>query len=194
MKERVVNDGLSSRTSRLVVGSASLDRALAYGLLRFTLGINMLLHGAVRLPALDEFAEEMVKLFGGTPVPEAIVRPFALILPFLEAGIGLLVLAGLWTRGALITGALLMAALVFGTALRSDWNALAIQMLYAAIYAALLATRQYNVFSVDALLRRCPSGGQLRPLRLREVAGLIRTTLAERWARSKPQISKRSMR
>jgi thiosulfate dehydrogenase (quinone) large subunit len=114
----------------------------------------MLLHGVVRLRALEESADGMVKLFGGTPMPEAIVRPFALTLPFVEAGIGLLVLAGLWTRGALITGGLLMAALVFGTALRSDWNGLAIQMLYAAIYAALLATLAYNVFSIDGLRRR----------------------------------------
>jgi thiosulfate dehydrogenase (quinone) large subunit len=47
-----------------------------------------------------------------------------------------------------------MAVLVFGTALRSDWNALAIQMLYATIYAALLATLEHNVFSVDGLRSR----------------------------------------
>jgi thiosulfate dehydrogenase [quinone] large subunit len=42
-----------------------------------------------------------------------------------------------------------MAALVFGTALRSDWNTLAIQMLYALIYAALIAPREYNQYSLD---------------------------------------------
>jgi thiosulfate dehydrogenase [quinone] large subunit len=50
----------------------------------------------------------------------------------------------------LLLGALTMAALVFGTALRSDWNTLAIQMLYALIYAALIATREYNQYSLDA--------------------------------------------
>jgi hypothetical protein len=33
--------------------------------------------------------------------------------------------------------------------LRSDWNTLAIQMLYAAIYAALIATQDYNAYSLD---------------------------------------------
>jgi thiosulfate dehydrogenase (quinone) large subunit len=37
------------------------DRRLAYLLLRLTLGINMLLHGAVRLPALGAFAAGMVQ-------------------------------------------------------------------------------------------------------------------------------------
>ena len=42
---------------------ALLDRRLAYLLLRLTLGINILLHGAVRLPALGAFAEGMVQEF-----------------------------------------------------------------------------------------------------------------------------------
>jgi hypothetical protein len=38
--------------------------------------------------------------------------------------------------------------------LRSDWNTLAIQMLYASIYTALIAARHYNAYSVDALIQR----------------------------------------
>jgi hypothetical protein len=34
--------------------------------------------------------------------------------------------------------------LVFGTALRSDWETLSIQMLYAIIYYLLLAARAYD--------------------------------------------------
>jgi len=82
------------------------------------------------------------------------VRPFALVLVFVETIVGLLVLLGLCTREALVVGSGAMAALIFGTALRSDWNTLAIQLLYAAIYAALLAARGCNVYSLDALLRR----------------------------------------
>jgi thiosulfate dehydrogenase [quinone] large subunit len=66
--------------------------------------------------------------------------------------VGLFVLVGLWTRSALLLGALIMAALVFGTALLSDWNTLAIQMLYVVIYAALLALQEYNDYSLDALI------------------------------------------
>jgi thiosulfate dehydrogenase (quinone) large subunit len=129
---------------------ALLDRKLAYAMLRFTLGLSILMHGLVRLPHLGAFADSTAKLFMETPLPAFSVRLFALSLAFVETAVGLLILLGLWTRLALLLGALTMAALVFGTALRSDWNTLAIQMLYALIYAALIATREYNQYSLDA--------------------------------------------
>lgn len=131
-----------------------LDRKLAYFILRFTLGVSILMHGLVRLPHLSAFADGMVRQFAETLLPATIVRPFALTLVFVEAIDGLLLLLGLWTRWALVLGTLLMASLVFGTALRSDWNTLAIQMLYASIYSALIATREYNSFSIDTLIQR----------------------------------------
>jgi thiosulfate dehydrogenase (quinone) large subunit len=133
---------------------ALVDRKMAYVMLRFTLGLGIFMHGVVRLPHLRAFGDGMVKQFAETPLPAAIVRPFALSLVFAETIIGLLLLLGLWTRWALLLGAALMASLVFGTALRSDWETLAIQMLYALIYAALIAGREYNSYSVDALIER----------------------------------------
>ena len=108
------------------------------------------MHGLVRLPHLRAFADGTVKLFVSTPLPAFTVRLFAMGLVFGETAVGLFVLLGLWTRWALFLGALTMAALVFGTALRSDWDTLAIQLLYALIYATLMATRQYNAYSLDA--------------------------------------------
>jgi thiosulfate dehydrogenase (quinone) large subunit len=135
---------------------ALLDRRLAYLLLRLTLGINILLHGAVRLPALGAFAEGMVQQFTDTPLPAVAVRLFGLVLPFLEAAIGLLLTIGLWTRGALVAGGLVIVVLVFGTALRSDWETLSIQMLYAIIYYLLLAARAYDYFALDTLRTKRP--------------------------------------
>jgi thiosulfate dehydrogenase (quinone) large subunit len=132
----------------------SLDRKMAYLMLRFTLGLSILMHSLVRLPHLTAFADGMVKLFRETLLPAIIVRLFALSLVFVEATVGLFILLGLCTRWALLVGTLSMASLVFGTALRSDWNTLAIQMLYASIYTALIATRQYNAYSLDALIQR----------------------------------------
>jgi thiosulfate dehydrogenase [quinone] large subunit len=133
---------------------ATTDRKLSYLVLRFTLGLDIFMHGLVRLPHFNAFADGLVKQFTETALPGLIVRPFAIVLVFLEAIVGLLVLLGLWTRGALIVGSAAMAALVFGTALRSDWTTLAIQLLYAAIYAGLLAAREWNAYSLDALLWR----------------------------------------
>jgi thiosulfate dehydrogenase [quinone] large subunit len=133
---------------------AATDRKLAYLVLRFSLGLDIFMHGLVRLPHLNAFADDLVKQFGETPLPALMVRPFAIVLVFLEAIVGLLLLLGLRTRAALILGSAAIAALVFGTALRSDWNTLAIQLLYAAVYAALLAAREWNAYSLDALWGR----------------------------------------
>ena len=133
---------------------APFDRKLAYLVLRFTLGLSILMHGLVRLPHLTAFADATVKLFVATPLPASLVHSFALTLVFLETAVGLLLVLGLWTRTALLLGALLMAFLIFGTALRSDWSTLAIQLFYAFLYATLLATREYNSYSIDALIHR----------------------------------------
>ncbi len=112
------------------------------------------MHGLSRLPHLQEFADGLVKMFADTMLPAMLVRAFGLALVFVETAVGLLLLLGLWTQEALLVGSATMAALIFGTALRSDWNIVAIQLLYVVIYAALLATREYNAYSLDAVLRR----------------------------------------
>jgi thiosulfate dehydrogenase [quinone] large subunit len=134
--------------------SPVLDRKLGYLVLRFTLGLSILMHGLVRLPHLQAFADGLVKMFGDTPLPAMLVRPFGFGLVFVETAVGLLVLLGLWTQEALLVGSAAMAALIFGSALRSEWETVAIQLLYAAIYAALLAAREYNAYSLDAVLWR----------------------------------------
>jgi thiosulfate dehydrogenase [quinone] large subunit len=135
-------------------GAAALDRKIGYFVLRFTLGLSIFMHGLVRLPHLSAFADGMVKEFANTVLPAVVVRPFAIGLVFVEAIVGLLVLLGLFTRAALILGSVTMAALIFGSTLRSDWNTVAVQLLYCFIYAALVAAREYNAYSVDAVLWR----------------------------------------
>jgi thiosulfate dehydrogenase [quinone] large subunit len=130
---------------------ALLDRRLAYLLLRLTLGINILLHGAVRLPALGAFAAGIMQEFADSPLPAVAVRLFGLLLPFLETAIGLLLTVGLWMRWALVAGALVIVALVFGTALRSDWETLSVQMIYGIIYYLLLTGRTYDYFALDTV-------------------------------------------
>ena len=144
------------------IGRRDLDEGLAYGILRLTLGVNILLHGATRLlSGLGGFVSATVAQFSRTPLPEASVRLFATALPFLETAVGFAILIGLWTRWGLVGGALLMTALVFGTALRSDWATLGIQMVYAVIYFLLLTFRAHDRFSLDRLLEgdRQPPGG-----------------------------------
>ncbi len=130
------------------------DRQAAYAILRLCLGVNMLLHGAVRIPHLAAFASGMTAQFQGTVLPGFAVKAFGLFLPFAEGLIGLLLVLGWRTRAALIAGGLFMVLLVTGTALRSDWPALGIQMIYSALYYLLLRDIPHNRFSLDARLGR----------------------------------------
>jgi thiosulfate dehydrogenase [quinone] large subunit len=128
------------------------DLKLAYAILRVTLGVDMLMHGGVRiLGGINVFAAGMVQQFAQTPLPAPFVRAFGLTLPFIELTIGLLVLLGVATRWALAAGGLLMVPLVFGTSLRSDWNMVMLQMVYALIFYVLLARRGDDAFTVGSL-------------------------------------------
>ena len=75
----------------------------------------------------------------------------------MELVLGTLITVGLLTRWALTLGGLLITALIFGTALRSNWATVGIQMIYSITYYLLLVNRAENRFSVDVLLRRSQS-------------------------------------
>jgi thiosulfate dehydrogenase [quinone] large subunit len=136
--------------------SRTLDRELAYAVFRLTLGINILVHGAGRIfgPGADAFAATTAVEFAKTPLPAGMVHTFLVVVPFAELVLGALTTLGLLTRWALTLGGLLITALVFGTAMRSDWNTVGFQMIYAITYYFLLVHRSSNRFSLDALLGR----------------------------------------
>lgn len=131
------------------------DVSLAYLFLRATLGINILIHGITRiLSRPGQFASMLAQAFHATPLPQPIVLGFAYSLPWIESAIGILVLAGLFTRFALSAGALLILVLTFGTTLHQDWETAGLQLIYAAVYAGLLASRSANHYSADTLFHR----------------------------------------
>ena len=53
--------------------TTQLDKALAHGLARLGLGVNIALHGFVRLPNLSGFAADMQKQFAETFLPGPLV-------------------------------------------------------------------------------------------------------------------------
>ena len=131
---------------------AQVDRHVAYGLLRAIIGINLAVHGISRLLAGPHaFAASLVGLFHATPLPAWSVFAFGFVLPWVEAALGLLLLFGLATRFALIAASLTILALTFGSCLRQDWESAGVQLIYAAIYSALLALRRENAYSIDAM-------------------------------------------
>ena len=136
--------------------SSALDRQLAYAVFRLTLGINILVHGAGRIfgPGAEAFATTTAAEFSKTALPAGLVHAFLFVLPFAELVLGALTTLGLFTRWALVLGGLMIATLVFGTAMRSDWNTVGVQMIYAITYYFLLVHRASDRFSLDTLLEK----------------------------------------
>jgi len=136
-------------------GSARFrDASMAYAALRIAFGINMAMHGVNRLLAgVGQFAAKMAQDFSSTVLPRWMVLTFGQLLPFVELAIGVLLLIGFWTRWTLLSGMAVIAALMFGTALKGDWNVLGTQLLYALVYYLLLARCADDAFGVDAARR-----------------------------------------
>jgi len=141
---------ISSETS----ADLRADHALGYFILRVGLGLAVMLHGMVRLSIYRSFIDATVKQFAGTFLPVASVQLLAYTLPFVESTIGFLVLIGLGTRYALFLGGLFMVPLLFGMNLLQQWAIVEIQLIYVLFYFLLLVFREWNDYSVDALMRR----------------------------------------
>jgi thiosulfate dehydrogenase (quinone) large subunit len=138
------------------------DISLAYLLLRATLGINILTHGVVRiLSGPEHFASMLGQAFHATPLPEWLVVWFGYSLPWIEAIIGIFVLFGLLTRFFLAAGAILILILTVGAGLRLDWEITGLQVIYAAVYAMLLAFSSANHYSIDNLYERITTAPSL---------------------------------
>ena len=141
------------------------DRTIAYMLLRVFLGVNIASHGVSRLLAASKFENALAAQFAHSFLPHSAVVAFALALPWAETLIGSLILAGLWTRLALIGGALLMIVLTLGSCLIQDWQVAGIQLIYQIAYFFLLFLLNYNHWSVDALRRHKFRSDQWRAMR-----------------------------
>ncbi len=124
---------------------------LAFVLGRLLLGLNFLLHGLVRLPKLAAFRAGIVKEFAAAPLPSGLVSAYATALPFVEGGIGLLLLLGLFTRPALVAAMLVIMSLVFGSSLLENWSLVGDQMLYGLYIVILVLHGQRNRLCLDPL-------------------------------------------
>ncbi|MBV7529563.1 DoxX family membrane protein [Chitinophaga sp. sic0106] len=128
--------------------------ATVYLLLRLAVAASMFGHGLVRLPKLHGFSSWMVGSFEKSMLPAVLVVPFSYILPIAEFIIGLLLLAGLFTRPALIAGALVMTALIFGSSMIESWDYIPSQLIHVAFFAILLQFSASNICAVDNVLKK----------------------------------------
>ncbi len=131
------------------------DGVVAYCVMRLTMGINIALHGISRqIMGQTAFLAYLNHYFERTPViPKESLPLFAFTIMWAETIFGLLMMAGAFTRIALIGGSLVIAMLAVGSNLAQDWGIAGLQLTYALIYFVLLKYRaELNKFSVDGLL------------------------------------------
>jgi thiosulfate dehydrogenase [quinone] large subunit len=123
----------------------------AFFLARTAVAMSMFGHGLVRLPKLEGFSNWMLSKFENTMLPASLVIPFSYALPIAEFLTGILLLAGLLTRQALIAGAFIMILLIFGSSMQEDWGAIPSQLLHTAFFCTLLCfTDSHNLISLDS--------------------------------------------
>jgi len=115
------------------------NNQLAQLVIRVGLGINMLMHGLVRIPKLTTFVAKTGAGFSNTILPPLLTNAFLYTLPFLELACGILILiGGQFIRWGYALGGAIIGLLLFGTTLKEDWGGAANQMIYViAFYMAL---------------------------------------------------------
>jgi thiosulfate dehydrogenase (quinone) large subunit len=128
------------------------DRAVAYLLMRLTIGASLFGHGLVRLPKLGAFHAQLVGEFKTSILPAILVSGCTYVLPFAELVTGVLLLAGALTRAAAVADGLVMIVLVFGATSIEHFNVIGDQLVHASLLSAVVAFRRHNTYSVDHLL------------------------------------------
>ncbi|MET0573268.1 MAG: DoxX family membrane protein [Pedobacter agri] len=131
-----------------------MDKNWAYLISRLAIGLSFFGHGLVRLPKLAGFSNWMVSQFSKSLLPEFLVVPFSYILPFAEFIAGLLIIIGLFTRQGLLLAGLISAALIFGTTMIENWEALPSQLIHVAFLSVLLAYLPHNTYAVDQIIKK----------------------------------------
>ena len=124
------------------------NHQLAFLLARITLGINLFLHGFVRIPKLEVFVNGLTQGFEGTMLPLVLVTIVAYAIPFIEVVLGIFILLGIYSKKALAAAAIFIMLLITGCAFKEDWSAISTQMLYALFIFFLLKNLEYEVWTV----------------------------------------------
>jgi len=131
-----------------------MDTKWAYLLGRLAIGLSFFGHGLVRLPKLAVFSNWMVGQFSKSLLPEALVIPFSYFLPVAEFIAGLLIILGLFTKQGLLLAGAISLALIFGTTLIENWEALPSQLLHVAFLSVLLTSLPHNSYAVDKIIKK----------------------------------------
>lgn len=129
------------------------DKALAYSIFRLFMGLNIFMHGAVRLGAnYGAFVQSTLNQFAETWLPVWLVTLEARLVPGVEIAVGALLLVGYKTRWAIVAGMALLSTLLFGMVVLQNWEIVSRHLIYALSFYALLHNLEFNALSLDRRL------------------------------------------
>jgi thiosulfate dehydrogenase [quinone] large subunit len=120
-------------------------RTCAVALARWSLGIALFFIGLGKFPNVGQFAREYIlPAFKDTWLPQWLVLPYAYALPFLEVGLGALLILGLFRNPVLFLTGLLFLSLTFGQILMKKFDVVSNNMIYIFMTAAVLCLDRYD--------------------------------------------------
>ena len=127
---------------------------ICYFVARTLMGFNILMHGAVRIPKLEEWSRATTDQFEATILPNQLVNMATLAIPFIELLVGIFLLLGLFTRFGIVLGWFLIFMLMFGSSLLEEWGNVFTQNLYGLYFVGLFLYIPRNYYSLDRLIRK----------------------------------------
>lgn len=127
---------------------------VCYLVARCLMGLNILMHGAVRIPKLEEWSTSTADNFTATFLPEKLVILTTILIPCIELIVGICLLLGLFTRFGIVLGWILIFTLMFGSSLLEEWENVFTQNLYGLYFVGLYLFRKRNYYSLDRLIQR----------------------------------------
>jgi thiosulfate dehydrogenase (quinone) large subunit len=130
-----------------------MDRkAIAFTLLRVTLGVLILFSGVGKIVGgPGEFATELAERYEETWLPAGLVLFVGHLLPFVEVGLGVPLVLGLFTLPALMGTGVLMLLFTFGTTVVEDHEATGRNAVYALITFVLIWLSGHDRFGLDGV-------------------------------------------
>ena len=130
-------------------------RKVGYVLLRLVLGVVFLFYGINKFQTgVGATIDQMARQFERTFLPTIAIKAFGATLPSLEVVVGILLIAGLFTRAALVVAGLVLLALSAGLAVLGNAPTVATNLLFLLVVYVLLSHEEDNVLSLDMAKNR----------------------------------------
>lgn len=126
---------------------------ISYLVARILMGLNLLMHGAVRIPKLEEWSTNTAADFSQTFLPQKLVLLTTILIPCVELIVGICLLLGLFTRFGIVLGWILIFTLMLGSSILEEWGNVFNQNLYGLYLVGLYLFLKRNYYSLDQLMK-----------------------------------------